>query len=84
MSSLAPGSIGVDLGCGNGKYLSLPTEDPSSIRTIGVDRSINLLKIAQKVGKDGCEAVLGDVIDVPWRKGIFVSCYNVYILFFGH
>lgn len=73
MASLAQGSVGLDLGCGNGKYLGLPSEEPSRIKTIGVDRSRNLLTIAQKVGKNGNEVVLGDVIDIPWRQGAFVS-----------
>lgn len=73
MSSLAPGSIGLDLGCGNGKYLPLPTERPSSVRTIGVDRSFNLLEIARTAGNDGSEVVQGDVLDSPWRAGLFVG-----------
>lgn len=59
------GSIGADLGCGNGKYLpiqstlSLKTSSDSrepnasdkqqqSLLTIGVDRSRNLVEIAQR------------------------------------
>ena len=74
ISSLATGSIGLDLGCGNGKYLSLPAEDPSRIRMIGMDRSINLLRFARAAGTDMSEVLLGDVIQFPWRNGAFVSC----------
>lgn len=71
ISSLPAGSIGLDLGCGNGKYMSLPIEEPSRIRTIGLDRSINLLQIAQKARKDTNDVVLGDAIQTPWRPGSF-------------
>ncbi|KIM26041.1 hypothetical protein M408DRAFT_73274 [Serendipita vermifera MAFF 305830] len=71
ISSLMTGSVGLDLGCGNGKYLSLPSENPSRIRTIGVDRSINLLGFARTSGVGTSEVVLGDVIQLPWRAGTF-------------
>ncbi|CAG7846740.1 tRNA (carboxymethyluridine(34)-5-O)-methyltransferase; AltName: Full=tRNA (uracil-5-)-methyltransferase TRM9; AltName: Full=tRNA [Um34] methyltransferase; AltName: Full=tRNA methylase 9 [Serendipita indica DSM 11827] len=67
MSSLTPGSIGVDLGCGNGKYMN----NPSSIRTIGMDRSRNLLEVAKLARQDGCDVILGDVMEMPWRAHAF-------------
>ena len=46
--------------------------------TIGVDRSINLLKIAQHAGlsddRNACnEVVRGDAMNQCWRSGAFVS-----------
>ncbi|CAD6919094.1 unnamed protein product [Tilletia controversa] len=59
LETLPPGSIGADLGCGNGKYLHLrsilaPTDQGSeskqakdrSILILGLDRSSNLIDIA--------------------------------------
>jgi len=42
--SRAPGSVGLDVGCGNGKYLAV-NED---IFIVGSDRSTNLVKIASQ------------------------------------
>ncbi|KAG8798660.1 tRNA methyltransferase, has a role in tRNA modification [Serendipita sp. 399] len=71
MSSLSPGSVGIDLGCGNGKYLGLPPQNASIIRTIGLDRSINLLQIAKNAARDGSDVLLGDVMNMPWRTRVF-------------
>ena len=73
MSSLTTGSVGVDLGTGNGKNLPLPADRPGSVHTVGLDRSLNLLKIAKRAGNIDREVVWGDVLDNPWRQGAFVS-----------
>lgn len=83
LSTLPTGSIGLDSGTGNGKYLPLPYDrPPGSIWTIGLDRSRNLLEIAQSAGTDQIndpqarkgkrEVVWGDVVDNGWRMGAFV------------
>jgi tRNA (uracil-5-)-methyltransferase TRM9 len=57
LNSLPPGSIGADLGCGNGKYLSLRSvlvgrieqqgiHPGNDILTVGLDRSANLIDLA--------------------------------------
>ncbi|KAL1944501.1 hypothetical protein VTO73DRAFT_2931 [Trametes versicolor] len=71
LSSLPTGSVGVDLGTGNGKYLPLPSERPGSVWTVGLDRSRNLLQIAKHAGEREREVVWGDVLDGPWRAGAF-------------
>ncbi|KZT26268.1 S-adenosyl-L-methionine-dependent methyltransferase [Neolentinus lepideus HHB14362 ss-1] len=71
ISSLPAGWVGLDSGTGNGKYLPLPLDRPGQLWTIGLDRSINLLRIAQTVGQKHREVVLGNVLDVPWRRGAF-------------
>ena len=76
LSSLPTGHVGVDLGTGNGKYLPLPSDRPGAVWTIGLDRSINLLKLAKRAGDVDREVVWGDVLDHPWRNGAFVrSCF---------
>ena len=47
LNSLAPGSIGLDVGCGNGKYLPV---NPL-IHMLGSDRSPALLRLAQERGR---------------------------------
>jgi len=74
ISSISTGWIGLDSGTGNGKYLPLPAERPGDILTIGLDRSINLLRIARNAGHPTVprEVVWGDVLDQGWRLGVFV------------
>ncbi|RDB24185.1 tRNA (carboxymethyluridine(34)-5-O)-methyltransferase [Hypsizygus marmoreus] len=73
ISSIETGWVGLDSGTGNGKYLPLPLERPMDIFTIGLDRSINLLRIARHAGESGTmrEVVWGDVLGHGWRSGIF-------------
>lgn len=59
LATIPPGSVGADLGCGNGKYLPLRSTlahpngsenlDPlhNSMLTVGVDRSSNLVQLAR-------------------------------------
>ena len=64
--------MGLDSGTGNGKYLPLPLERPTDIWTIGLDRSRNLLNIAQAAGGVNREVVWGDALGQSWREGAFV------------
>jgi tRNA (uracil-5-)-methyltransferase TRM9 len=78
LSDLPTGWIGLDSGTGNGKYLPLPTDRPGRLLTIGLDRSRNLLEIAQHAGSEPSrlitrEVVWGDVLGNGWRSGAFVS-----------
>lgn len=74
LASLSPGSIGIDSGTGNGKYL--PLDQDGKIMTLGLDRSLNLLKIAQtnsiRTPRNTREVLLGDALDCCWRRGSFV------------
>ncbi|KAF9009431.1 hypothetical protein BDQ17DRAFT_1348091 [Cyathus striatus] len=73
ISSIPVGWIGLDSGTGNGKYLPLPLDRPGELWTIGLDRSINLLKIARTAGSSGMvrEVVWGNVLDNAWRPDAF-------------
>jgi len=73
LSDLPTGWIGLDSGCGNGKYLPLPLDRPGSLWTIGLDRSRNLLEMARSAGGSGVirEVLWGDVLDHGWRSGAF-------------
>ncbi len=48
MKKIPKGSIVVDVGCGNGKYLGCNSEN---LFTIGTDRSFNLIDICKKKSK---------------------------------
>ncbi|KAK3185801.1 tRNA methyltransferase, has a role in tRNA modification [Lecanicillium sp. MT-2017a] len=74
LQSLAPGSIGLDVGCGNGKYLGVnPT-----LHILGSDRSEALVRLA-KNGQTGCEVAVADGLALPYREGTFdfVICIAV-------
>lgn len=70
LDSLSPGSIGLDSGTGNGKYLPLNKE--GAVHMVGLDRSANLLKIAKMAGGKERDVVLGDAIGKGWRRNAFV------------
>ncbi|KAJ3906444.1 hypothetical protein F5879DRAFT_1069556 [Lentinula edodes] len=71
LSNIPPGWVGLDSGTGNGKYLPLPAENPSRVWTVGLDHSLNLLKIARNAGGVYQEVVRGNILDQPWRKNSF-------------
>ncbi|KAJ3880978.1 S-adenosyl-L-methionine-dependent methyltransferase [Lentinula edodes] len=71
LSNIPPGWVGLDSGTGNGKYLPLPAENPSRVWTVGLDHSLNLLKIARNAGGVYREVVRGNILDQPWRKNSF-------------
>ncbi|KAH7343696.1 hypothetical protein B0J17DRAFT_764870 [Rhizoctonia solani] len=70
LESVPTGAIGLDAGTGNGKYLPL---SEGRYLTMGVDRSIGLLKFAQYAGESAIprDVILGDVRDLIWRNGVF-------------
>lgn len=63
------GSIGADVGCGNGKYLNV---NPN-IFTVGSDRCEGLIEIC---AKKGCEAMVCDACELPYKSSSFV-CWRV-------
>jgi len=69
LSSLQPGSIGLDSGTGNGKYL--PINQDGNLYTVGLDRSSKLLEIAKDAGGKCRDVVLGDALGLGWRVGAF-------------
>ena len=69
LQSIPPGSLGLDAGCGNGKYI--PSLDIQGSLMIGLDRSTNLVALAQKVGfsnGDGRDGE-GEVLVVHQQQG---------------
>lgn len=72
LESIPVGSVGLDAGTGNGKYLISPDHLEGKFWTIGLDRSERLLEIARRAGHRDRECVLGDVLHTCWRDGVFV------------
>ncbi|KAL9124872.1 MAG: hypothetical protein Q9217_005851 [Psora testacea] len=77
LRSLAPGSVGLDVGCGNGKYLGINPE----IYIIGSDRSAALIDIAgrERRGRSN-EVIVGDILDLPHRAATFDFAVSVAVV----
>src|SRR5258708_7380243 len=68
LQNLSPGSIGLDIGCGNGKYLAVNGD----IFIVGSDRSTNLIEIANsKRVNQPHDAVVADTLSLPHPRGRF-------------
>lgn len=65
LTSLAPGSVGLDVGCGNGKYLAVNPD----VHIVGSDRSANLVRIARDHGGDRrCDVAVADGLSLPFPR----------------
>ncbi|KAH8155949.1 hypothetical protein CIB48_g12298 [Xylaria polymorpha] len=71
---VAPGSVGLDVGCGNGKYLGV--REGGDVHIVGSDRSPSLVGIARGRGFD---VAVADGLALPFRRGCadFVLCIAV-------
>lgn len=68
------GSIGVDVGCGNGKYLAVS----NNIFIIGSDRSTNLTRIAAQ--RQPHSAVVADVLELPHPPATFDFALSIAVI----
>ncbi|KAI5462269.1 S-adenosyl-L-methionine-dependent methyltransferase, partial [Mariannaea sp. PMI_226] len=72
-----PGSVGLDVGCGNGKYLRVnPT-----LHMLGSDRSASLVQdtVANAGGRGDVDLAVADGLDLPYRQAAadFAICIAV-------
>ena len=74
LNSFAPGSIGLDIGCGNGKYLPVN----SDIFIVASDRSANLVAIAAQHEPHG--VIVADALDLPHPRGTFDFAMSIAML----
>ncbi|KAF2223215.1 S-adenosyl-L-methionine-dependent methyltransferase [Elsinoe ampelina] len=74
LKNLTPGAVGVDIGCGNGKYLAVN----SDVFLIGSDRSINLTAIARTHQRH--DAVVADALAVPHQPGKFDFAISIAVV----
>lgn len=90
LSSLPPGAIGLDVGCGNGKNLSIASTTSASsssslssgIFTLGSDRSPSLIRLAaqHQQHRSGADVVVADALALPHPRGRFDFAICVAVL----
>ncbi|XP_054923816.2 tRNA (carboxymethyluridine(34)-5-O)-methyltransferase alkbh8 isoform X2 [Dermacentor andersoni] len=73
LDSLEQGSLLLDAGCGNGKYLT----GHDKLLKLGFDRSQRLCDICWH---RGLEVLQADVLQMPFRRGVFDACISIAVL----
>ncbi|KAL0973435.1 hypothetical protein UPYG_G00203600 [Umbra pygmaea] len=73
LSSLEPGSVLADVGCGNGKYLGVNPE----VVAMGCDRSSALVQICSE---RHFQAFVSDALNVPLRSGTCDACISIAVI----
>lgn len=73
LESLVPGSLVIDAGCGNGKYLGL---NPRCF-FVGCDLSSPLVSICSERGN---EVLVADTLRLPYRTGSFDAAISIAVL----
>jgi tRNA (uracil-5-)-methyltransferase TRM9 len=77
---VAPGSVGLDVGCGNGKYLGVAAGE-GRVHMLGSDRSASLVRIARDHGgrTRAFDVAVADSLALPFRRGCadFALCIAV-------
>ncbi|XP_042429542.1 tRNA (carboxymethyluridine(34)-5-O)-methyltransferase-like [Zingiber officinale] len=73
LNSLQPGSVILDAGCGNGKYLGL---NPDCFY-IGCDISPSLVEICTRKGH---EVMVADAVDLPYRENFGDAAISIAVL----
>ncbi|KAI7863935.1 S-adenosyl-L-methionine-dependent methyltransferase [Spinellus fusiger] len=73
LNDLPKGSVGADVGCGNGKYLKV---NPSLV-VLGSDRSSNLIRI---VNERGLEGMVADSLRLPYRAKTFDFVISIAVI----
>ncbi|KAJ5603575.1 hypothetical protein N7537_006531 [Penicillium hordei] len=74
LTSLAPGAVGLDVGCGNGKNLMVNRD----VFIVASDRSENLARIAMQ--HQPHSTVVADILDLPHRDATFDFAISIAVV----
>jgi tRNA (uracil-5-)-methyltransferase TRM9 len=74
LRALEPGAIGLDIGCGNGKYLTVNPD----VFIVGSDRSSNLVEIANQ--HEPRSAVVADTLALPHQAARFDFAISIAVV----
>lgn len=80
LAGLAPGSLVADVGCGNGKYLSVGGACPNDLFLIGGDRCAPLASIAARASPARSDVIVADAMSQPFRTGTFDAVVNIAVV----
>ncbi|KAK6509560.1 tRNA methyltransferase, has a role in tRNA modification [Arthrobotrys musiformis] len=75
LTTLAPGSVGIDVGCGNGKYLNV---NPN-VFIVGSDRCENLVKIAKDQAPTQ-DVATADILSQPHKPSSFDFALSIAVI----
>ncbi|GJJ75934.1 alkylated DNA repair protein alkB homolog 8 [Entomortierella parvispora] len=73
LTTMPPGYVGADVGCGNGKYIGVNPK----LFMVGSDRSSNLISIC---GERGHEAMVCDGLSLPYRPEFFDFAISIAVI----
>lgn len=76
LNSRSTGSIGIDVGCGNGKYLNI---NPN-VYLLGSDRSAELVKCAEEIGGIRYNLLVCDGLQLPHRDNTFDFAISIAVV----
>ncbi|KAK1639485.1 S-adenosyl-L-methionine-dependent methyltransferase, partial [Colletotrichum phormii] len=74
--SLPPGSVGLDAGCGNGKYIGV---NPS-LFIVASDRSANLVSLARSYQPPHFDDAAADSLALPYRPSAFDFAISIAVI----
>ncbi|KAL2863586.1 tRNA (carboxymethyluridine(34)-5-O)-methyltransferase [Aspergillus lucknowensis] len=74
LQSQSPGTVGLDVGCGNGKYLSVN----KSVYIVASDRSGNLARIAQQ--HQPHSTIVADILNLPHPHSFFDFAISIAVV----
>jgi tRNA (uracil-5-)-methyltransferase TRM9 len=74
LQSIVPGSVGLDIGCGNGKYLPVNRD----VFIVGSDRSSNLVQIASQ--HQPHSVLIADTLALPHQAGRFDFALSIAVI----
>lgn len=74
LTELPTGSLGLDVGCGNGKYLNVNR----NVSIIGSDRSSELVKIARD--QKNAEVLVSDALTLPFPQKSFDFAISIAVI----
>jgi len=74
LQGLPAGAVGLDVGCGNGKYLTVNKD----VFIVGSDRSSNLVQIAAK--HEPHAAIIADTLALPHQAGRFDFAISIAVV----
>ncbi|KAI1624301.1 alkylated DNA repair protein alkB 8 [Exophiala viscosa] len=74
LRNLPPGAVGLDIGCGNGKYLGVNKD----VFIVASDRSKALVDIARQ--RQPHSAVVADTLSLPHPRGVFDFAISIAVI----